>query len=373
MNDRHPERRLAFIINSLHGGGAEKAVLTLARTLNRLGHQAHVISLEEHADYDVSHDMRVHRLPGRGRNALGLREFGAQARRLRALIGQLETENGGPFDLIVANLIEASHVVEHCGFDNVVHCVHQSIEGSERSLRARSLFRYLRLRRQWDVLQDKHLVTVSHGLGREIETSGRIRPASVRTIYNPIDVAAIRRQARDEAAGLPDGDYLIHVGRVARQKRHDLLLEAFSKVPRRYRLVLLTHSNARLRRMIEQHGLTDRVILPGFQTNPYPWIARARLMALSSDYEGLSLVSIEALACGTPLVATDCPHGPSEILTGELDRWLVPVGDSTGLAAAINLALETEIDVSRAEILEAVDPELVARQYLALADRGLSP
>jgi glycosyltransferase involved in cell wall biosynthesis len=104
-----------------------------------------------------------------------------------------------------------------------------------------------------------------------------------------------------------------------------------------------------------------------FRQNPYPWIAGARLLVLSSDYEGFPMVLIEALACGTPVVSTDCPHGPGEILTGELARWLVPVGDSRALAERITAALAERIDVSRAAILAEVSADQIARRYAALA------
>jgi len=88
---------------------------------------------------------------------------------------------------------------------------------------------------------------------------------------------------------------------------------------------------------------------------------------LSSDYEGFPLVLIEALAVGTPVVSTDCPHGPSEILTGALARWLVPVGDAAALAGGINAALVATIDPGAAPILRELAAPLIADQYAALA------
>jgi glycosyltransferase involved in cell wall biosynthesis len=360
-------KKIALVISSLYGGGAEKAVLTLSRTLNRLGHTSHVVSLEDTSHYDTAGEPNIHRLPGNGKNALGLRAYRRQARQLRTLLDTLEEADGRPFDLVVSNLAVASNVVARCSFQNVYYCVHNSVEGLLSQARRRGLLRYLRHRSRWRALHGKHLITVSHGLERETETSERFRPASIRTIYEPIEFDPIRRLAREEVPGIPDGDYLIHVGRAARQKRHDILFAAFKNVPKRYRLVLLAGNTDRLNRNVAAHGLTDRVIMPGFQQNPYPWIARAKLMVLSSDFEGLSIVSVESLVCGTPLVATDCPHGPSEILSGDLSRWLVPVGESAALAAKINEALETRIDVSNPDILKEVDAERVARQYLSLA------
>jgi glycosyltransferase involved in cell wall biosynthesis len=86
------------------------------------------------------------------------------------------------------------------------------------------------------------------------------------------------------------------------------------------------------------------VALPGFVANPYAWMSRAALLALSSVWEALPTVLIEALACGTPVVATDCPSGPCEILDGGRFGRLVPVGDPEALAGAIDATLDRPAD-----------------------------
>ena len=103
------------------------------------------------------------------------------------------------------------------------------------------------------------------------------------------------------------------------------------------RLVILGEGRERdaLAGLVRELGIGHAVALPGFVANPFAWMARARVFAVSSIYEGLSMVLVEAMACGTPVVSTDCPHGPREVL--EDGRWglLVPVGDAEALATAI--------------------------------------
>jgi glycosyltransferase involved in cell wall biosynthesis len=178
----------------------------------------------------------------------------------------------------------------------------------------------------------------------------------------------VRRLAEAEEHGIPEGPYIVHVGRAARQKRHDVLFEALRRLPKPAQLVCLARNTDKLRRLAHRHGVERRVVLPGFRQNPYPWIRRARLLALSSDFEGMALVLVEAMALGTPVVSTDCPHGPREVLGPALARYLVPPRDPDALAAVMNDVLENPPAIQAPPILEDVDPSAVADRYVALAN-----
>jgi glycosyltransferase involved in cell wall biosynthesis len=196
-----------------------------------------------------------------------------------------------------------------------------------------------RTARYRELYSSRQLVAVSRGVADDLSARLGINAGAPRVIANPFDFAAIRALATEPCPARPTGPYILHVGRFAAQKRHDLLLEAFGRFDRSLHLVLLTPPDTRLALLIAQAGLERRVTVADFQANPYPWMAGADLLVLCSDHEGLPNVLIEALACGTRVVSTDCPSGPREILRGELARGLVPCNDAEALTLAMRDAL----------------------------------
>src|SRR5690606_37626457 len=136
----------------------------------------------------------------------------------------------------------------------------------------------------------------------------------------------------------PAPPVLVAAGRLVPQKNFPLLLAAFAQLraQRPARLLILGEGRERPRLEAAAHelGIAADVALPGHVDNPYAAYARASLFVLSSDWEGLPTVLIEALACGCPIVATDCPSGPAEILQGGRYGSLVPMGDAAALAQA---------------------------------------
>jgi glycosyltransferase involved in cell wall biosynthesis len=137
---------------------------------------------------------------------------------------------------------------------------------------------------------------------------------------------------------------VVAAGRLEGQKNFPLLLEAFARLRRERPARLLILGEGRKRAPLEEQaralGIEDDLALPGFIDNPYAAFSRAALFVLSSDHEGLPAVLIQALACGCPVVSTDCPHGPAEILDHGRYGELVPVRDAPALAAAMARTLD---------------------------------
>ena len=190
------------------------------------------------------------------------------------------------------------------------------------------------------------IVTVSFGVANDLLDSGLAREEQLRTIYNPV----VNGQFRKMLAAKQDTMLLntekrnfIAAGRLHDVKDYPTLLKAFAMVRKEINSQLLIlgegASRAFLEEMVWELGIQEDVLLPGFVQNPFPYIAEADCFVLSSKFEGLSGVLIQALACGTTVVATDCPGGNAEILDHGKYGTLIPVGDVEALAEAMKSAL----------------------------------
>jgi glycosyltransferase involved in cell wall biosynthesis len=218
-------------------------------------------------------------------------------------------------------------------------------------------------------------VAVSAGVADDLARTARLPRDHIHVIHNPVDVAALAVRARERAdhpwfrAGAPP--VIVSAGRLTAQKDFPTLLRAYVRLRRvkQARLLILGEGEERtaLEGLARELGLVDDVALPGFVSNPYPYMASAALFALSSAWEGFGNVLIEALALGTPVVATDCPFGPSEILQGGCLGRLVPVGDVEALADAMAASLAAP-PPAEPGIRRAHDFDLLATadRYLAL-------
>lgn len=343
--------KVALIVTNLVGGGAEKAMIKLGAGLAGRGHEIHLILLEHIVEHSPPPQITLHALTAANKRlskgALGKR---LAAWRLRRLFRRLATPRA--FDLVVSTLPFADDVTARARLprhwcriadtlSTEIACLHRT--------KPRKAAR--RLRRYRALYSGRHLIAVSDGVAADLRGALGVRGARVERIYNPFDLAAIRASANEPAA-LPSQPFVIHIGRFSRQKRHDVLLDAWAKLDVPHKLILLVAPDSELTAMIAARDLNARVTVAGFQANPYPWIAGADLLVLSSDHEGLPNVIIEALVLATPVVSTDCPSGPREILGDQLAHFLVPVADATALAHAIRRALAdppvvNQIDLSR--------------------------
>lgn len=195
-------------------------------------------------------------------------------------------------------------------------------------------------------------ICVSQGVAEDLIKTTGMSPQKTFVVHNPVVFLGLEQAAREPtshpwcASGTPP--LILAVGRLAAAKDYPTLLRAFSLINRNRPANLLILGEGRerpsLQAFVRQLGLTNNVQMPGFVQNPYAYISRARLLVLSSRWEGFGNVLVEALACGTPVVSTDCRSGPGEILADGRFGKLVPVGDAEALAEAMLETLQMPPD-----------------------------
>ena len=199
------------------------------------------------------------------------------------------------------------------------------------------------------------IVAVSDGVADDLACVTGLPRGRIRVIHNPVISDALAERANQPVdhpwfvAG--QAPVILAVGRLTPQKDFPTLLRAFAQGRSQHgaNLVLLGEGEERprLEQLADQLGIRARVQMPGFVDNPLSYMARAAVFVLSSVHEGLPTVLVEALACGTPVVSTDCPSGPAEILQNGEYGMLVPVGDVDALAHGITETLAGVVDRAR--------------------------
>ncbi len=373
-------KRIGLLVDSLVGGGAERIALNFADSFTALGHDVHVFIIRNEVEHDIgSH--RIHALSETGVLAKSrpLNKF-LLARRLRQIIAAIEAD-GKPFDFFISNAEDMDRLSGIARLPNVfiryrnsmLHFLGCKIGNKTGFKRAIRQFRWLRKFRR--IYGGRHIVAITEAMKKELLERVGLKPASLAVIYNPFDFAGLRRRA-EEPAPVPQTPYIVYSARISGRKNQALLIRAWLESGVPHQLVLVGGTTdekeeaylAELKDLVRKLGVEERVTFTGFQKNPYPWVKHAALFAMSSDSEGLPTVLIESLILGTPVVSTDCPTGPSEILTGQFAEYLSPVGDVSALARNIRKALDA---------YPAIDDEFLGRfrndyaigRYLAHVER----
>jgi len=360
---------IVILLPDLRGGGAERVMIDLAREFAQLGHSVEFVLMQATGDFlpEAQRHFAVHDLA---------------ISRIRRVAGRLARylRDRKP-DAVIANMWPLTSVAvigkalsrQSCRLLLVEHCTLTRQYASWGGLHA--LFMSASMSATYRFAD--RIAAVSEGSAIDTARLARLPSDRLTVLYNPIPQRPMPSpEARAMADTLwwacPPGQRILTVGSLKDQKNHPLLLRAFAAVSRRdARLVLLGkgENEAGLRALASDLGIADRVIFAGFHRDPSPFYVTADLFVLSSDYEGLPTVLIEALSFGLPVVSTDCPSGPAEILQNGRFGRLVPVGDAAGLAQAMADALSAPVD-REALINRARDfaPEIVARKYLELLD-----
>ncbi len=197
------------------------------------------------------------------------------------------------------------------------------------------------------------VVAVSEGVADDVSRLFKLPPERIKVIYNPIVTPDLKVKMKEPVdhpwLKQPGGPVILGSGRLSGQKGFFTLLDAFVEIRKSFpeaRLIILGEGEERiaLEQKIAALDLDDYVSMPGFVNNPYNYLYNASVFVLSSVWEGFGNVLVEAMATGTPVVATDCPSGPAEILGYGKYGPLVPVGDAKSLARKVAAVLKDPPD-----------------------------
>lgn len=214
------------------------------------------------------------------------------------------------------------------------------------------------------------VICVSKAMADEFSAFLGNQAPRLSVIYNPVDLPRIQMLAHQRPeftlASIPSKT-LVAIGRFTQQKDFPTLLKAFSRCQVDCQLYILGDGpeRTRLEALAASLGIRERVHFPGFVENVYAVLSSAKVFVLSSLYEGMPNVLLEALACGCRVVSTDCPTGPREILSGWDEGQLVPVGDVEAMATAIDEALNNNKIVASSQILARFEPSRITSAYLS--------
>jgi glycosyltransferase involved in cell wall biosynthesis len=370
MNSNHS--RLAIYVPELIVGGAERSMLKLAGGISRRGNEVDLVLAHAGGPLmdEVPASVRVVDL-GAGRVLTSLPALARYLRRERpaALLSVLQANLIAPWARSLAGVSTRIFVSER-------NTLSSEIRHYASSLRMRLMPRMIRL----SYPRADGIVAVSEGVATDLAKATGIPRRRIQVIYNPIVTPRLEEMSRESLTnpwfepGAPP--VILAVGRLTVQKDFGTLIRAFSSVRRSHvaHLMILGDGEERaaLQSQIQDAGLERDVSMPGYIPNPYPYMKRSSLFVLSSRWEGLPGVLIEALYCGVPAVATDCPSGSREILADGKFGPLVPVGDAKALAEAISGHLEKPLPPPPSESWKPYTEDTVVGQYLELLHRRSS-
>jgi glycosyltransferase involved in cell wall biosynthesis len=391
-----PPRHIALFIRSLgaDGGGAERNWLILAEAFARSGHRVDLVLGRRSGHFADSIPPGVRLVDLAVRSALPL--VGAALRDPRAALSLAPVLRSFPPPWILGAVPALAKylarerpegLLSALGYSNVAALWARERAGipvrvaiSERNTlsvraahaRAQRWRALPTVTRRWYPRADA-ILAVSRGVADDLAHVLGIQRERITVTYNPVatdDITELAAAPLDHPWLVPGAPpVVLAAGKLKPQKGFDVLLEAFARVRARRpaRLVILGEGpqRRRLERRAMALGIAHDVALPGFAANPFAWMARCDLFVLSSAWEGLPGVLIQALACGCPVVSTDCPSGPAEILEPGGLGSLVPVGDAAALGEAIARTLEAPASTAEARRERAREfaVDRVARRY----------
>lgn len=361
------KRRVLIVIPSLQGGGEERGALHLVNTLDRARFEPILALGDVSGPYlkDVRSDVVIHHLGGEHARSVVPQIVSAVWKHRPHTVFSLLGFN---FAVTLARGLfpSGTRVVIRQGNTTTAYLDEVKLSSPRRAAFYNQAFRKLYRRADRVICQCDYML---HDLADNYALPRR----KLKSIYNSVDFNHIEKLTQgDQSPYKTAGPNIVTVGNMLYAKGYDLLLPAFRQVRDANPTATLTFvgqgdNRPKLEALTRELKLEDAVHFAGFQDNPFTWLKHADLFVSSSRYEGFAFVILEALGCGTPVVATDCPSGNREVIDEGVNGWLARVGDVDSLAQTLNRALTKIATLDRAQIAarcrERFSHERIAREY----------
>lgn len=364
------KRKLCIFLPGLYGGGAERILLNLAEGFTHRGILVDIVLAQNEGAF-------IKQIPPKAR-LVSLRSSKRNSHRtitaLPALIRYIKKERPDV-------LLSALHGNIIAAWAKLLSPVHFRLILTEHNTYSMAIKQMPGLFKWLNTLLVRvfypaanEIIAVSTGVADDLAKTVGLDRKKIKVIYNPvINDAIFVKAARKPLHPWFENSHLpivIAIGRLTAQKDFPALLESFQIVKQyiKARLIILGEGEERgnLMRQANELGLSEDVSLPGFVDNPYSFLLHSSVFVLSSRWEGLPTVLVEAMACGIPVISTDCPSGPREILKDGKYGRLIPVGDKDAMAYAILEGLSGKISPAPADGWQDFTVKHTVDQYLSI-------
>ena len=373
--------KIHFFIGDLRGGGAERALVEIVNRIDRSKFAITLVLIQKRGTYfsDLNQNIPVEEL-------LNKKPISGKFYILRRLVQHIHRTQPDVMISFTTPIARFMLIAKLFCFVKTKYIV---VEQNNVSLNImRSYPQGINIGMQWftkALYRSAHLVVaVSEGIKKNIIRDYGLDPNKCITIYNPVNISKVQRTAKQPV----EHNYtekseklIVAVGRLVPQKGYEDMLEVMHIVRQEVPCKLLILGEGRLRAALEEKisslNLKDVVLMPGFMENPWSYLATSDVFLSTSYWEGFSLAHIEAMACGVPLVLTDCDYGPKELIDPEQNGVLVPVGNVSAIATRLIALLKNDdervsIHENAASHITKFDSPVIAANYEKILDNLLT-
>lgn len=351
---------VVFLLPDIKGGGAEKSVINLCLSIqSHSNYTCHLLVLGNISEYNID-SVNVQFLDIRSKiKKSGIHRLTYRVKAAK-YVDNFITDNFGESTTVFSNMLLCDKIMSESKL-NVYNIIRNSYGSSQ--LNGKSwLKKKMEIHNISKTYNNHPLIFVSQGaMDSFCKHFHSDVPKTV--IYNAIDVDNIRSFSNEYYP--KKSDYILHIGRFNHQKRHDNLLKIYAQTTINHDLYIMGQGELKesIEQGIEKHDIKNRVRLIDFTSNPYPYIKHSSIVLLTSDFEGLPRVMMEAVALNKPVVAFDCTGGIREVITNP--NCLVPMGDIDGFKEKIQDAI-TSPKKYISKQREEFSPKYVAKQFIDL-------